>query len=771
MNKLLQSLILFFILFTLCNLTYGQTQKEKEPLALILIQLEARYDVKFSFETKTVEYLSLAPLDPKLSIKQAINQLRLVTRLNFEILSNRFIAVTPKKDEQNTKTIQRLEEVVVSNYLTKGISKTNNGTIEANTKVFDILPGLIEPDVLQIIQNLPGVISVDERISNINVRGGTNDQNLILYEGIRMYQTGHFFGLISAFNPYLSETISISKNGTSAKFGNGVSSTISIENSDHLNRESKAGIGGNLLSIDGFATVPLSKKTELQVSARRSFTDIIASTTYDAYFDRIFRDSELNASNNSTTQLSLDERFLFYDFNAKFLYDINATSKLRINILNIYNTLDYNQVFTTTDTNFQETRSALNQVSYGVSGTYSKAFKTGFKADLQIYYSNYNLDGENNDLTNSQRLIQKNKVQDYGLRIDVSKTISETVKFNGGYQFNEVGVTNIEDVTNPNFKSLSKEIIRTNALFGEIEWYSDSRKTYIRLGSRISSFGKLSEFLIEPRFTINYKLLDHFRLDVLGELKSQSITQIIDLQQDFFGIEKRRWQLANSNDVPLITSEQISIGLSYNHNNLLVSLEGYYKGVNNITARSQGFQNQFQFTNDIGNYIVKGIDFLINKRFNDFSTWLSYSYSKNDYQFQNLNNGNLFPNTLDLRHVANASFTYNLDNFKIGVGINWHSGRPYTPPLERQDGSNSIIEYGSPNNSRLNAYFRTDISAIYNFKISKGMKAEVGASIWNIFNQTNIINRNYIFDSDNSIIEINNRSLKFTPNLSLRLNF
>ena len=123
--------------------------------------------------------------------------------------------------------------------------------------------------------------------------------------------------------------------------------------------------------------------------------------------------------------------------------------------------------------------------------------------------------------------------------------------------------------------------------------------------------------------------------------------------------------------------------------------------MDDITARSQGFQNQFQFTNDIGTYKVKGIDFLINKRFNNFSTWLSYSYSKNDYQFENLNNGNSFSNTLDLRHVGNASLTYNLDNLKVGLGVNWHSGRPYTQPLETQNNSNSSIEYQSPNSSRL----------------------------------------------------------------------
>lgn len=772
MNKKLLCLIFLLFTITFSNLVHSQELQDRKPLAKILLEVEKNYDVKFSFESKTIEGVYVYPLYPELSLTQVIRQLKFETDLNFEILSDRFITITPKTTLDQKSTIQRLREVVVvTDYLTKGISKTNNGTIEADTKAFQILPGLIEPDVLQIIQNLPGVISVDERISNINVRGGTNDQNLILYEGIRMYQTGHFFGLISAFNPYLSEEITVSKNGTSAKFGDAVSSTIIIKNSDKLDKKSDIGIGGNLLSVDGFAKIRLSKKMELQLAARRSYTDILVSKTYDAYFDRIFRDSELNATNTINTQLALDERFLFYDFNAKFLYDIDDTSKLRVNVMNMNNSLNYNQVFTTADNNFQETKSELNQLSFGASASYSKQLESGINLAAQTYYSMYDLDAENNNITDDQILKQENKVEDYGFRFDFSKTVSEDINFNGGYQFNEVGVTNFEDVINPNFTSLTKEIIRTQAVFGEIEWYSKSRETYIRLGSRVSYFGKLSEFLIEPRFTVNYKFLDYFRLEVLGEVKSQSITQIIDLQQDFFGIEKRRWQLANTSNVPLITSEQVSAGVSYNKNNLLVSIEGYYKGVNNITARSQGFQNQFQFTNDIGYYTVKGIDFLVNKRFSEFSTWLSYSYSKNDYQFDNLNDGISFPNTLDLRHVANASLTYNRNNFKVGFGVNWHSGRPYSSPLDAQIDSNSAIEYNAPNSSRLPDYFRTDISAIYNFKLANNVKADVGASIWNIFNQTNIINRFYSLNSDDSITENNNRSLKFTPNLSFRINF
>jgi hypothetical protein len=770
-NKLLQRIVLYFSIIVLGNFTQGQNQNGEQPLSQILLTLEKRYDIKFSFESKVIANITTNPLDSELTLKQAITQLGDVTPLNFKVLSERFIAITPKTQAELNNTIQALEEVVVINYLTKGISKINSGSIEIDTKGFSILPGLIEPDVLQIVQNLPGIISVDERISNLNVRGGTNDQNLILYEGIRMYQSGHFFGLISAFNPYLTQNVTISKNGTSAKFGDAVSSSILIENGDVVDQEFNAGIGGNLISVDGFAKIPTSKKTELQLSMRRSITDLIASTTYDSYFDRIFRDSELNTTNNGNTLLALDERFLFYDFNAKFLYDINPSSKLRVNVLNMYNNLDYNSVFATAQNTFQETRSNLSQANFGASTSYTKVLKNGINTSAEVYYSNYDLLASNNDLENEQELTQENKVEDYGLRLDISKLGKDGVKYSGGYQFNEVGVTNFEDVSNPNFTSLAKEIIRTHALFGEAEWYSKSRKTYIRIGSRINYFEKLSELLIEPRFAINYKFLDHFRLEILGELKSQSITQVVDLQQDFFGIEKRRWQLANGNDIPLIKSEQLSAGITYNHNNLLVSIEGYYKGVNHITTRSQGFQNQFQFTNATGLFIVKGVDFLINKRFRDFSAWLSYSYSKNDYNFETLNNGNDFPNTVDLRHIANASLTYNLDNFKVGLGLNWHSGRPFTATSNFQNDNNSSIEYLSANGSRLPPYFRTDISAIYKVRLSKGVKGEIGASIWNLFNQTNIINRFYTLDSEGHPRETNNRALKFTPNLSFRINF
>ncbi|MGS0524969.1 TonB-dependent receptor plug domain-containing protein [Zobellia nedashkovskayae] len=129
---------------------------------------------------------------------------------------------------------QQLEEVVVYEFLTKGLIKQLDGSIEMNSEEFGILPGLIEPDVLQTVQALPGIESTDETVSNINIRGGSNDQNLILWDGIKMYQSGHFFGLISAFNPYLTDKVTLIKNGTGSQYGDGVSGVIDMRTKDKI---------------------------------------------------------------------------------------------------------------------------------------------------------------------------------------------------------------------------------------------------------------------------------------------------------------------------------------------------------------------------------------------------------------------------------------------------------------------------------------------------------------------------------------------------------
>ncbi len=153
---------------------------------------------------------------------------------------------------------EQLDEVIVYQFLTTGLSKRIDASIQLSPEDFGILPGLIEPDVLQTIQALPGIKSIDETVSNINIRGGTNDQNLILWDGIKMYQSGHFFGLISAFNPYLTDKVTLIKNGTSAQYGDGVSGVLDIETKNEIADDFFGGAGFNLINGDIYGQVPLA---------------------------------------------------------------------------------------------------------------------------------------------------------------------------------------------------------------------------------------------------------------------------------------------------------------------------------------------------------------------------------------------------------------------------------------------------------------------------------------------------------------------------------
>lgn len=764
--------VLFFFILWPCNAQ--PNEEEKLPLISVLKQLEIDYGISFSYADENLSNVSIVPPPADLSLNELLNYLQTQSGLTFRNLNNSNIVIRKISSGSNFNT-QFLDEIIVTNFLAKGISTKDDGTVIVKPREFSILPGLIEPDVLQTIQALPGVQSVDERVSNLNIRGGTHDQNLILWDGIKMYQSGHFFGLISAFNPYLTESVVVSKNGTSARYGDGISSIIDMRSSNTIDKAFSGGTGFNLINADVFSKIPLSDKTELLVSARRSVTDLIITPTYDQYFKRIFQDTDItNNQGNTSNSLSKNERFYFYDVTAKFLYDISKKDKLRLNFLNIYNTIDYEEQSRINDVS-ESLNSELTQRNLATGIEYERTWNSQLSTTAQIYLSNYDLDATNFDVLNNQRLIQENEVYDAGLKLHFNYNIDNNLSWFGGYQFTEVGISNLEDVNNPVFRRYIKEVLRSHALFNEVKFRSNSNNTSVRIGLRSNYIEKFSELFMEPRLNFSQRFANHFRLEILGELKSQTTSQIIDLQNDFLGVEKRRWVLANDEDIPILESKQISAGIHYNRNKFLISLETYLKDVEGITTRSQGFQNQYQFEDKIGSYRITGVDFLINKQFENISAWLGYSYSKNDYTFDELNAGMSFPNNADVTHALTFAGTYTYNEFKIALGVNYRTGKPFTEPDDTTPFIGDIVNYKSPNSSNLDDYIRADLSTTYTFKIGYTVDAIIGFSLWNVLDKTNIINTYYTVDQDEDgsdiVKRIENQSLGITPNVSFRVNF
>lgn len=668
---------------------------------------------------------------------------------------------------------QELNEVIVYKFLTTGLSKNTNGSISINTEDFGILPGQIEPDILKTIQALPGIKSIDETVSDINIRGGTNDQNLILWDGIKMYQSGHFFGLISAFNPYLTHKITSIKNGSSAQYGDGVSGVLDITTKDHITNTFKGGAGINLITADAFGRIPINKKIGFQFSAMRSLTDFLDTPTYTRFFDKAFQDSNVSKE-NSSQENQRDATFYFYDFTGKILYDINTKHKIRFNVMRSSNTLNYTEKRNDT----LQSASNLDQTNFSFGTNLNSKWSPYFSSDLIAYYTKYNLNANNLNSNNSQQLEQQNEVLETALKWNTRYTPNANFTWKNGYHLNEVGITNYTFVTQPPFNSNIKGVIRTHALYSEVTYASEEEKFYVQAGGRLHFIENLNTFketILEPRLAVSYKLSDAIKLETKGEYKSQYTNQIIDLEQNFLGIEKRRWILSDGEQLPITKSKQASLGITYDRNNLYIGLEGFLKEVKGISTATQGFQNQYQFNGEIGQYAIKGLEFLINKKSTYYSLWLSYAYNTNIYTFKTLTPQH-FPNNLDIKHTATLAGTYNYKKLKIGLGLNYRSGKPYTQPQEGDNALNTSffparINYKEPNTSRLPEYIRADGSITYSFKLSSKINAIAGAAILNFTGRKNILNTYYRVKETNEIETIQSVSIGATPNASFRVRF
>lgn len=668
--------------------------------------------------------------------------------------------------------ITELHEIKASAILASGISKNTDGSFEIKPKKFSILPGLIEPDALQTMQQIPGVNSLDESVASINVRGGTHDQNLFLWNGIRMFQTGHFFGLISVFNPNLAHTISIYKNGSSAFYGESVSSVVAISSTAETTEKNTVSAGINMINADIYAKYNLSKKSYIEISARKSITDFLETPTYKEYFNKVFQNTTItDFSDKQNVNYRSDKKFGFHDATLKYAQKIGEKDQIILDLITIKDNLEVFKSAASYNINKSQ-NNILRQQNYGGNLSWKRNWNNFNTTKINVYNSSYELFANQKTTDEDQIVIQENKVSNNGINLENNHIINSRFSFNDGYQFNEIGITNLEQVANPDFYRKEKDVLRTHALIFEGKYNDTLSRIYFKIGTRINYIEKFRKSIVEPRIQFGYGINKNLNLELLGELKSQNSQQIIDLQKDYFGIEKRRWIVSNNTTIPIQRSKQISLNLFYQKNDWLLDIENFYKKVSGITTSSQGFQNQLEFVKMTGDYEVFGTEMLIQKKMNHFLTWLSYTYNHNDYHFSNYQYPS-FPNNFELMHTVSWAGIYERNNFKIALGTKWSSGRPKTSPdFSQINLSDPVLVYNKPNNTNLHVFSQVNISSTYKWETAKGIQYKIGLSILNILNRKNEISEYYRVSSlTNSIEEIETFALQRTPNMSFRVSF
>jgi hypothetical protein len=659
-----------------------------------------------------------------------------------------------------------INTVLLEAYLVRGIDKNQDWTTSINYDKFSLLPGLIEADVLQTVQALPSIKSVDETVSNINIRGGSNDQNLILWDDIKMYQTGHFFGLISSFNPHMTQSTSVINNGTDVSFTDGVSGTVHMQTDKEVNSNFSGNLGVNFLNAELFSNIPIGNKSSLQVASRKSLDDLYRTPTYNTYFDRVTQYTE--AQNNAAEVTSSDQGFDFYDTSLRWLYSPTDKDVIRVNFILLNNNLSFNETARFNGV-LQTKESSASQNSIGAGINYKRQWKEDFFTSFSIYESNYKLRSVNADVLSQQFFLQENTVSETSLKVE-NVFLKNQWQFKLGYSFTETEVINLRDIDVPRFVRRDEEVLREHGAFAQT-WFTNAQKDFsVRAGIRANYLTKFNKAIIEPRLSVRKTLGDHFEMEALGEFKHQSTSQIINFQNDFLGIESRRWQLTDNDNIPIMESKQASLGLLYKNKGWLLDAKAYYKTVDGITTQSQGFTTKYEFERQQGSYDVYGAEFLLRKKFRKFSSWMSYSYLTNTYTFENLEEVQ-FPSNFDLTHSFTMGSTYSSDTWNISGGFNYRTGKPTSIPLFGNEVTNGDVNFDTANDQRLRDYLRIDASAVYKFKISERFRSEIGASLWNISNRENVINNFFRVNESGGADQFSRFSLGLTSNMVFRIYF
>lgn len=180
------------------------------------------------------------------------------TRIKFQRLGYKTFVINLSEFQLNCKKIYLkektipLSEVTIQNYLTSGVTKNKDGSINIKVKKTQNLPGLIDSDVLQSAQLIPRIQSPNETATGLNIRGSTPDQNLILFDGIKIYHYDHFFGMLSAFNINIIENVKIYKNASPPKYRSHISGVIDIKTDSTIPKKTKGGIGINMIYANAF---------------------------------------------------------------------------------------------------------------------------------------------------------------------------------------------------------------------------------------------------------------------------------------------------------------------------------------------------------------------------------------------------------------------------------------------------------------------------------------------------------------------------------------
>lgn len=634
--------------------------------------------------------------------------------------------------------VELSEVTVYDNRLPSLVRSTEISTSSIPISDIKKLPSLFgEVDIIKAYQLTPGVKSSGGGKSEMYVRGGSSDQNLIILDDVPLYYVAHFGGLFSVFNTDAVSDTRLIKGGFPARYGGRLSSVLDVRLKDgNLNSFQGSGAVGlfsSRLMLEG----PLSKqKSSYMVSGRLSPLPLIKWLT------------------NSRLSYNL------YDFNAKVNVRVSENDKLMLGF------------YFGDDKLVSKTTGSTMARSWGTSwgnlvgsARYSRVFGPKLFSNSMLAFTRYRYKV---DHTNELILVDGAKdelnstlftgVSDIIFKSDWSFFASKAYSLRFGFSSTMHMVSpNDEDFSRTTAGVPVKREYRSmvNAFEGGI--YVENEMEFGPLGINLGARGvnflveEKSYSFFEPRMNMNLRLVPNFSLKGAYAQSNQFMHL---LSHTGAGAPSDYW-LPSSSKIRPGSSRQYNAGLAGNFLNgsLQVSLEGYYKDLSHQIAFKPGrslvgnlssWDNVVE-SNGVGtNY---GVELMVHKSKGRTTGWIGATIARSTRKFENLNNGKEFPFNYDRLLDLNLVWNFKL-SARINLSATWGfgTGYPTTIPNNKYyldshfNGINfdhtQVFSFDEINSIRMRDYHQLDISTNYSIKTSWGESIWT-VSIMNVYNRKN----------------------------------
>ncbi|QJD95267.1 TonB-dependent receptor [Mucilaginibacter robiniae] len=697
-------------------------------------------------------------------------------------------------------TMNALNEVTVTGKKA-GVLNTDSkkvSVLQLTPAALDKLPNIGERDVMRAFQLMPGVSATNESSSGAYVRGGTPDQNLVQFDGFTVYQVDHLYGFFSAFNSNAVRDLELYKGGFSAKYGGRLSSVTDIRGKDGNKNEANIGGDLSLLSTNIYAETPIGSKSSVLVAFRRSYQGPL--------YDKIFGQFNTSTTTNNAPGGGPGGRggfanlftpsSHFYDFNAKYTY---APSSRNTFSWTFYSGSD--DLNNTRGLNFPNRSSSSNSITvndYLKSGNIGSSLKWSTTAGRKLFgntilsYSGFWSDrnrGMTGSVTDSgvtksinNSMVETNRLHDVSLKSDWELQTGSKVKLLfGGY----ASYLNIKYLYTQNDTSKLIDQHNTGVItggYGELEIDPNS-KLHLQPGLRATYYTPTGKFYPEPRFSATYDLTSNWKLKAATGRYYQFTNRVT--REDITGGDRYFWTLANNSSTPVGSANHFIGGFSYETNNWLFDVEGYYKKLDGLTEysiRQQGGGGPFSAgsTQTItenyytGSGYAKGVEFLVQKKVGLYTGWIGYTLAQARNKFPAYQDG-YFASPQDIRHEFKSINMYHWQRWSFAAVFIFSTGHPYTAPLGSYTVTNidgnktTYLTISGKYGERLPDYHRLDLSATYDLLKIDGRKyGSIGISLFNVYNHVNTWYNEY-YIQNNQVITSTIRYLGFTPNITLSL--